>query len=131
MEQNTQEVDRDDSIRKPAGGRLIKPANQLKIMRQALKKNLSRQIQFMRNSCVDCGLCADSCHYYCADGDGELIPANKLKKLSGILQTYFHPLRSRLPGFKSSNQPDEQMISDLYQAAYENCTLCGKSANVR
>jgi Fe-S oxidoreductase len=128
MEQNTQAVDRDDSIRKPAGGQPVEPDRQLAVMRQALEKNLSRQIQFMLNSCVNCGLCAVSCHYSCADGDSGLIPANKFKKLSAILQKYFHPLKSRLTGFKPSDPPDEQMISDLYQAAYENCTLCGKCA---
>jgi len=128
MVNNTQEIDRDDSTRKPAGGQLVEPDRQLAVMRQALEKNLSRQIQFMLNSCVNCGVCADSCHYYCADGDSELIPANKFKKLSGILQKYFHPVKSRLPGFKASSPPDEQMITDLYRAAYENCTLCGKCA---
>jgi Fe-S oxidoreductase len=128
MEQNSKEIDRAGSTRKPTGGQLVEPDRQLAVMRQALEKNLSRQIQFMLNSCVNCGLCADSCHYYCADGDSELIPANKIKKLSGILQKYFHPVKSRLPGFKASGPPDEQMITDLYRAAYENCTLCGKCA---
>ena len=101
---------------------------QLDGMRQALKHNLNRQIQFMINSCVNCGLCAEACHYYCADPDAELIPSNKFKKLSRILQTHFHPLKSRLPGYKGSGLPDEKMISELYQAAYENCTICGKCA---
>jgi len=128
MEQNSKEIDSADSTRKPVGGRPVDPARQLAHMQQALEKNLSRQIQFMLNSCVNCGLCADACHYYCADGDSELIPANKVNKLSRILQKYFHPVKSRLPGFKVHGRPDEKMITELYQAAYENCTLCGKCA---
>jgi Fe-S oxidoreductase len=128
MEQRPKETEKDDSTAKPAGGQAVDPDRQLEVMGRALKKNLSRQIQFMLNSCVNCGLCADSCHYYCADNASELIPAKKFEKLSKILQKYFHPVKSHLPGFKASGPPDEQMIGDLYQAAYENCTLCGKCA---
>jgi len=128
MEPNGKQIDRDNPAEKPAGGQLVEPGRQLAVMGRALEKNLSRQIQFMLNSCVNCGLCADSCHYYRPDGDGELIPANKVKKLSRILQKYFHPIKSRLPGFKGHKRPDEKMITELYQAAYENCTLCGKCA---
>jgi Fe-S oxidoreductase len=97
-------------------------------MGRALKKNLSRQIQFMLNSCVNCGLCAESCHYYSATGESEFIPVNKFKKLSRLLQTHFHPVKSRLPFLMKHDRPDEQMIIELYKAAYENCTLCGKCA---
>ena len=128
MEPNTQPIDRDEPTRKPAGGQPVDPDRQRDIMGRALEKNLTRQIQFMLNSCVNCGLCADSCHYYCADNDRELIPANKSEKLSKILKKYYHPVKSRLPGFSATGRPDEQMIGDLYQAAYENCTLCGKCA---
>jgi Fe-S oxidoreductase len=128
MEQEDKQIEKKESAAKPEGGRVVEPDRQLDCMRQALKKNLNRQVQFMLNSCVNCGLCAESCHYYCADGDSDLIPANKIKTLSGVLQKYFHPLKSRLPGFQGNGQPDEQMITDLYRAAFENCTICGKCA---
>jgi Fe-S oxidoreductase len=57
-----------------------------------------------------------------------LIPANKIRKLSDMLQTYFHPLKSHLPFSKRQGSPDEQMIEELFKAAYEHCTLCGKCA---
>lgn len=128
MVQNRKSIKKDDSTAKPDGGQLVEPGRQLASMRQALDKNLTRQIQFMLNSCVNCGLCAESCHYYCAEPDSELIPANKVKKLAAVLQKHFHPVKSRLPGFKGPDRPDEAMIDALYRAAYENCTLCGKCA---
>jgi Fe-S oxidoreductase len=97
-------------------------------MRRALKQNLSRQIQFMLKSCVNCGLCAESCHDYCSTGDSDLIPANKSEKLSNLLHTYFHPVKSRLSFLRNSDHPDEEMIAGLFKAAYEDCTLCGKCA---
>lgn len=128
MQQDDKQMEEKAPVRKPEGGRAVEPARQLDCMRQVLKKNLNRQVRSMLNSCVSCGLCAESCHYYCADGDSELIPANKIKKLSKVLQKYFHPVKSHLPGFQGNGEPDEQMITELYQAAYENCTICGKCA---
>ena len=104
------------------------PDRQKEKMRRALKGNLTRQIQFMLNSCVNCGLCAESCHYYCSTGDRELIPVNKFEKLSDLLHSYFHPVKSRLPFLYKSNHSLEEMINRLYKAAYEDCTLCGKCA---
>ena len=128
MVQNDKQMEEKAPVRKPEGGQPVEPARQLDCMRQVLKKNLNRQVRSMLNSCVSCGLCAESCHYYCADGDSELIPANKIRTLSGVLQKYFHPVKSHLPGFQGKGQADEQMLAELYRAAYENCTICGKCA---
>ena len=128
MKQNGIDIDIDDSTSEPQGAGDVIPDRKMAQMGRAVKKNLSRQIQFMLNSCVNCGLCAEACHYYCAMGDSDLIPVNKFKKLSRILQTHFHPVKSRLPFLIKPDCPDEHMITDLYKAAYENCTLCGKCA---
>ncbi len=128
MEPNLKQNGNDEIRSEVPGGDEVERQAQLDLMRQALKKNLNRQIQFMMRSCVSCGLCAQSCHYYRADPDSELIPANKFKKLVDMLQKYFHPLKTRLPGFSRHESPDNQMIETLYRAAYENCTLCGKCA---
>jgi Fe-S oxidoreductase len=104
------------------------PENKLASMQTALKENLSRQIQFMRNSCVNCGLCADACHYCFENDDPAVIPANKMHAFSTFLNKYFHPVKSRLPGFSHSDLPNEQALTELYQAAFQNCSICGKCA---
>ena len=127
MEKNNQQVD--DAKQNPPTreGMRMQPDQQMGQMRQAIKENLSRKILAMLGSCVNCGLCAESCHYYCSTGDSTVIPANKCDVLSRVLQTYFHPVKSRLP-FSSNNHPDEQVLAGLYTAAFENCTLCAKCA---
>ena len=128
INQNNTNNARNNSTKEPQGTGAEEPGYTMKQMGRAVEKNLSRQIQFMLNSCVNCGLCAESCHYYCATGDSDLIPVNKFKKLAKILQTYFHPVKTRLPFLIKPDRPDEHIITDLYKAAYENCTLCGKCA---
>ena len=76
MNQNNTHNEKNDSTKEPQGAGAAEPGRTMKQMGRAVKNNLSRQIQFMLNSCVNCGLCAESCHYYCATGDSDLIPVN-------------------------------------------------------
>ena len=128
MKQTNKQINVENHNMEPGNIHVVEPDRQMENMRRVLKKDLSRQIQFMLNSCVNCGLCAESCHYYCSTGDSELIPVNKFEKLSNLMQAYFHPVKSRLSFLKRPDGPGEKIISRLFKAAYENCTLCGKCA---
>jgi Fe-S oxidoreductase len=128
MGHNSKQFDESDPKANFPGGQVVDPAQQMQVLGRTVKKNLSRKIQAMLNSCVNCGQCAESCHYYCSTGDSDVIPVIKSKKLANLLHTHFHPVKTHLPFFKPKDQPDEQMMAALYKAAYEDCTLCGKCA---
>jgi len=82
----------------------------------------------MLNACINCGACANACHYYCSEQKPEHIPTNRIKVLAKIISEYFHPLKSKL-GLSGSKDPMTNPKFDLlYQAAFENCTLCGNCA---
>ena len=82
----------------------------------------------MLNACVNCGACADACHYYCSEQKPEHIPANRIKVLAKVISEYFHPIKSKL-GLSGSRDPMTNPKFDaLYKAAFENCTLCGNCA---
>lgn len=126
MEQHREHPGIKTATQKPQAGAPMGPSDRMERMRVTVKDHLSRKVLSMLNSCVHCGLCADACHYYCSTGESGLIPANKIRKLSDLLNTHFHPLKSHLPFSKRQDSPDEQMIEELFKAAYEHCTLCGK-----
>ena len=86
MEQNRKQIERNNSTGKLVGGQVVDPDRQLEFMGRALKKNLSRQIQFMLNNCVNCGLCAKACHYYFSDGDIEVKSIVEMTSESLILK---------------------------------------------
>ena len=117
MEPTAKQIDNSDQTGNSPGIEVVEPARQMEKMRRTLKQNLSRQIQFMLKSCVNCGLCAESCHYYCSTGNSDLIPANKSEKLSNLLHTYFHPVKSRLTFLNNSDYPDEEMITGLFMVS--------------
>jgi Fe-S oxidoreductase len=82
----------------------------------------------MLYACVNCGACAEACHYYQSEQDPDFIPANRVKKLRPILNEYFHPIKSKLPVFKPKNPILDPKFDILYNTAFENCTLCGNCA---
>jgi Fe-S oxidoreductase len=105
----------------------IENTEQRRRMLQALKGAPDRRhADFMKNACVHCGLCADSCHYYLSTGDPEVIPAVKAERLSRTLRKEFGPLRSLVRFGKKDEILNAEEKEQLFRAAYQDCSLCGR-----
>ncbi len=78
-----------------------------------LDEGLTRESQAMIDACVHCAMCAEACHYYIATGDRDLIPVAKLDKLVEL---------------RRGGSADQEQSMALHEAAYENCSLCGRCA---
>ena len=96
-------------------------------MLDALKDDPDRRhAHFMKNGCVHCGLCADSCHYYLSTGDPEVIPAAKAERLSRTLRKESGSLRGLFRFGKKDEILNAEEKERLFRAAYEDCSLCGR-----
>jgi Fe-S oxidoreductase len=80
------------------------------------------------NSCVHCGLCADSCHYYLADNDIKSIPAYKVKLISQVYNWYNSFLGRAFVNLKDAKELNNAMIQEWVDTLYGRCTLCGRCA---
>lgn len=93
-------------------------------------KDLNGAIDFEQrvyiNSCVHCGLCADSCHYYLADGEIKSIPAYKINLIQQIYKRYNSFLGKVLPVLHNCKELDEETIDEWVDTLYGRCTLCGR-----
>jgi Fe-S oxidoreductase len=77
-------------------------------------------------TCVRCGLCADSCHYFRADHELKSIPAYKLSQVASVFKrhcTVEGRLASALLGAKSF---DRAMARTWVEAIFGRCSLCGR-----
>jgi Fe-S oxidoreductase len=111
------------------GGQAIPPLSdeQIQRMQDVLKKYPdARHALFMRNACVRCGWCADSCHYYLSTGDPDLMPAAKSERVRRILRPSLRPGSSLVPFLKKERVIDGAERGALYKAAFEDCSLCGR-----
>jgi Fe-S oxidoreductase len=94
----------------------------LEIFRQKLGADAAAYL----NSCVHCGLCADSCHYYLATGEAEAMPAAKLDLVNRIFKKYFSFMGKKLPGLAGSRNLSREMVREWVDSLFGRCTLCGR-----
>jgi Fe-S oxidoreductase len=78
------------------------------------------------NSCVHCGLCAESCLYYLATKDEQYIPAHKVDLISSIYRRYCTFTGKHFPALTGARLLDEAMIGEMTDQLFGSCTLCGR-----
>lgn len=77
-------------------------------------------------TCVRCGLCAESCHYFRADHELESIPAHKLDQVVSVFKRHF-TIEGRLaPALLGARSFDRGMARAWVEAVFGRCTLCGR-----
>jgi Fe-S oxidoreductase len=107
--------------------RNLKP-DQLESALTSFKRLLDHKAAAGLQSCVNCGLCADSCHYFLVTGETEAIPAYKLK----LVRSSFRALLNLLGGLREKFEADDVLESGTVEkwvdSLYGLCTLCGRCA---
>jgi Fe-S oxidoreductase len=78
------------------------------------------------NSCVHCGLCADSCHYFLATGEPASAPAAKLDLVSRVFKRHFTRAGRVLGGLVGSEKLSRRIIGEWVDSLFGRCSLCGR-----
>ena len=78
------------------------------------------------NSCVHCGLCAESCMYYLTTKDERFIPARKIELISSIYRRYCTFTGKFFPQLTNARKLDEATIDEMIDMLFGACTLCGR-----
>lgn len=78
------------------------------------------------NSCVHCGLCADSCHYHRAEPVLENMPAHKLDVVASVFKHNFTTMGRLAPGLVGAKPFDREMAKAWMDAVFGRCSLCGR-----
>ena len=78
------------------------------------------------NSCVRCGLCAESCMYYKAMKETKFIPAYKVNLVSSIYKRYHTFTGRTFPGLFGAKDMDDAMCEEAVDTLFGGCTMCGR-----
>ena len=78
------------------------------------------------NSCVHCGLCAESCMYYLATNDERFVPAVKVDLVSSIYQRYCSFTGRFFPQLVNARELDDATQNEMVDLLFGSCTLCGR-----
>jgi len=93
---------------------------------ELLNKKLNRRFVTYLNSCVRCGLCSDSCHYYRNEIRSEHIPGYKVEKINRFYRRYRTILGKLLPKWIGAENIDNETIEELIDLVYGRCTMCNR-----
>jgi len=103
----------------------LKPED-LKKALQVFREKINSEYAAYLNSCIHCGLCADSCHYYLTYKDIKSLPAYKLSLATGIFKKYFSFIGKNIPEWVGAKKFDHAMVREWVDSLYGRCTLCGR-----
>jgi len=97
-------------------------ADALKVFSPATDSKLLSHL----NSCVRCGLCADSCLYYLTSGEEQHIPANKVDMVSSVYRRYATFLGKLTPALVNARELDHDNVKEMTDVLFGACTMCGR-----
>ncbi len=107
--------------------RRLKP-DQLESALTSFKRLLDHKAAAGLQSCVNCGLCADSCHYFQVTQEVEAIPAYKLKLVTSVFRKLVTVLGRLGRMSEADGVLDSQTVERWVDSLYGRCTLCGRCA---
>lgn len=105
--------------------RNLKPEDLKKALR-LFQEKIHHEYAAYLNSCVHCGLCADSCHYYLTDKDIKSIPAYKLGLVTKVFKKYFSLAGKKIPGWIDAEDFSPSMVREWVDSLFGRCTLCAR-----
>lgn len=91
---------------------------------ELLKKLIDRKVVAAVESCVRCGICAETCHYYQADPRPEHVPAYRAEILRRVYRGLFDPLGRIAPGWVGATKLTPSALDSIAETSFSSCTLC-------
>lgn len=93
---------------------------------KVFREKIHHEFAAYLNSCVHCGLCADSCHYYLTHHDHKSMPAYKLSLVVRVFKKYFSLTGKVAPGLVGAEALDRAMMKEWVDSLFGRCSLCGR-----
>lgn len=89
---------------------------------------LNGKLRSHLNSCVHCGLCAETCHYYLAMKDPRFIPGKKVDLVASIYRRYHTFLGKVAHELVGARDFDDSTVTEMIDILFGACTMCGRCA---
>ena len=109
-------------------GNLKRLTDEQKRALAVLAERMDGRLRTHLNSCVHCGLCDESCHYYLRYRDARYIPANKVEQLTRIYRRYYTVLGRLLPRWVGAADLSDETTKEMVDVVFGGCSMCGRCA---
>ncbi len=96
--------------------------------KQVMHAKIDRRMAVDLESCVNCGYCAESCHFSVQTNDPRYVPTRKLELLRRVYWREMAPLRTLNRWFV--RDIDTADLREWQELVYDACTECGRCSMV-
>ena len=97
---------------------------------EAIRGQIDSKVNAFFSSCVNCGICAESCLFYTETQDPRYTPIYKTEPLRKVWKeefTFWGKLSKKLGLTKSLTEED---LSSWEELVYDGCSMCGRCSMV-
>jgi len=105
----------------------LKPEDLRKAL-QTFKEKINYDYAAFLNTCVHCGLCAESCHYHLTYKDLKSLPAYKLNLVIKVFKKSFSQTGKRISRWVGAEELNPHVVKEWIDSLFGRCTLCGRCA---
>ena len=93
---------------------------------QGFVKDFGRTAALYIESCIHCGMCAESCHFYEVTGDPKYTPIWKLEPLKQAYKREYGPFALFYRALNLKREVTEAQLEEWQHLLYDSCTVCGR-----
>jgi len=96
----------------------------LDLAEEMLGKLVDRRVLTALETCVRCGICTESCHYWQSNPKTEHTPYYRAEMVRRLYRRFFDPLGRAFPQWVGIKESKEELLRQLSDIAFSSCTLC-------
>jgi Fe-S oxidoreductase len=93
---------------------------------QGFVKDFGRTAALSLESCIHCGMCAESCHFYEVTGDPKYTPIWKLEPFKQAYKREHGPFAFFYRALNLKREVTEAQLEEWQHLLYDSCTVCGR-----
>lgn len=92
--------------------------------KQAFLSKLDADMAVDLETCINCGMCAEACHFYIGTEDPKYTPIRKLDLMKRVYRRDLSPMRWLHRLYTKDITAKE--LEDWQELVYDSCTVCGR-----
>jgi Fe-S oxidoreductase len=89
-------------------------------------KDFGRTAAIYLESCIHCGMCAESCHFYEVTGDPKYTPIWKLEPFKQAYKREYGPFAPIYRALNLKAKVTAEELEEWQELLYDSCTVCGR-----
>jgi Fe-S oxidoreductase len=102
----------------------MSPEERVRVAKETFIRKIDRNMAVELESCVNCGQCAEACHFYVTTQDPKYTPIRKLDLMKRVYRREISPLRWLHRLYTRDITVED--LEEWQYLVYDSCTECGK-----